>query len=99
MPSFLVSNNPIAIAGAKLYDEDTRVATFNPPQDPYAFVPAELATAPGQYYFNVFENGDSVLNTTYAPKSGEAGLVGAYPLSLCVFKILDSVVPCYNLML
>lgn len=82
IPSLFISNNPIAIVGAAAYGEETIVGTFNPPKDPYALVPADKAKRAGEYFFNVARNGVSVLNTTYAPKTGSAGLVGAYPLSL-----------------
>lgn len=82
IPNIFISNNPLAIAGAEAYGGKFIVGTFQPPQDPYAFVPAEKAKRAGEYFFNVYRDGVSVLNTTYAPKPGPAGLVGAYPLSL-----------------
>jgi hypothetical protein len=82
IPSLLISNDPLAIAGAEAYGEETIVATFDPPNDPYAFVPADEAERAGEYFLDVYRNGVSVLKTKYAPKPGRAGLVGAYPLSL-----------------
>jgi hypothetical protein len=82
IPSLFVSNDPIAIAGAGAYGEETIVGTFQPPKDPYALVPSGKAKRAGEYFLNVVKNGVSVLNTTYAPMTGSAGLVGAYPLSL-----------------
>ena len=81
-PANLISDDPIAIAGAAAYGEKSIPATFDPPHDAYDFVPPGTAVKNGTYFFNAYNNGVSVLNTTFTPRFGLAGSVGAYPLSL-----------------
>lgn len=60
------------------------MSTFNPPHDPYAFVPGDRD---GHTYFDVFRlnaSGPAILNTTYRPHPGRYGEVGEYPLHLQV---------------
>lgn len=79
IPTIYISNDPIAIAGARAYYEDAIVATFNPPLDPYAAVPGSRDK---ELFFDVFLNGTPVLNATFRPQWGVYGEVGDYPLSL-----------------
>ena len=64
------------------------MSRFDPPRDPYAFVPAGRNRRGGDVFFDVFrlKNGsagpEAVLNTTYRPRAGRYGEVGEYPLSL-----------------
>lgn len=81
-PTIFISNNLLAIAGAKAYLEESIVSTFDPPHDPYASVPGDRD---GNIYFDVSRlntSGSAVLNTTYRPHAGRYGEVGDYPLSL-----------------
>ena len=82
IPTIFISNNAIAVAGADAYGGSALVSTFNPPHDPYDFVPGHKNRS---IYFDVFRlnaSGPAVLNTTYSPHPGRYGEVGEYPLSL-----------------
>ena len=79
IPALYISNDPIAIAGSRAYYEETLVATFNPPLDPYAAVPGSKNK---ELFFDVFLNNTSVLNATFRPQHGIHGKVGDYPLDL-----------------
>lgn len=81
IPTLFISDNAIAVAGSEAYAEDAIASTFNPPHDPYAFVPGDRS---GSVYFDVFRvnsSGPAVLNTTYRPHWGRYGEIGEYPLS------------------
>ena len=85
IPDVLVSENPIAIAGAKAYEENVIPATFDPPKDPYAQVPGNRD---GAFFFNAKRIGSLVLppkvdlSTTYLVQrpQGPYGRIGSYPL-------------------
>ena len=82
IPTIFVSDNAIAVAGTEAYAETALVSTFDPPHDPYAFVPGRKH---GDIFFDVSRanaSGPAVLNTTYRPHPGRYGEVGEYPLSL-----------------
>lgn len=82
VPTFFVSENIAALAGARTYGEDVVESISDPPHDPYAHVPG---ARDGSIYFNVNRvnsSGPPVLNTTYRPQPGRFGLIGDYPLSL-----------------
>lgn len=85
----MISDNLVAIAGSEAYAEDTIVSTFNPPKDPYAFVPG---TKDGSIYLDVYSNLSvtaPVLKTKYAARAGRYGAIGEYPLDLYVTVLLQ----------
>ena len=85
IPDILVDQNPIAIAGARAYEENVIPATFDPPKDPYAQVPGNRD---GAFYFNARRIGSLAplskvdLSTTYLVQQpqGRYGRIGSYPL-------------------
>ena len=82
IPTLFISDNAIAVAGSEAYAETAIASTFDPPHDPYAFVPGDRS---GSVYFDVFKlnsSGPAVLNTTFRPRRGRYGEIGEYPLSL-----------------
>ncbi|KAG9035617.1 hypothetical protein FRB95_011023 [Tulasnella sp. JGI-2019a] len=85
MPTLIISNNPVAIAGVALYGPDVIVANFDPPSDPYAYAPASQSPAPGAIYFNAtspLDQDDRYVSAIFAPLA--SGDDGPYPLSLLV---------------
>ena len=79
-----MSRYPAAVNGYRLMGEHVVESTFQPPKDPYAFVPAGEAKEEGEYFFNAYKDDVSVLNTTYTPDPLSGIFASAYPLSLLV---------------
>ena len=50
IPTIVLSNDALAIAGSEAYCEDAIPATFAPPIDPYAYIPGRRDES---IYFNV----------------------------------------------
>lgn len=82
VPSSFISKHPIVVSGFETLGEKVVVSTFQPPSDPYAFVPADRTKKSGEYFFNAYKNDLSVLNTTFAPKPVSRYFISPYPLSL-----------------
>lgn len=91
MPSVFISGNPTLAKLAKVLDQEAVVATFQPPEDPYAFVPADNANQAGSYFFNAYVNDESVLNMTYTSRYAPRYSTNAYPLNLSVLYFLSLV--------
>lgn len=88
VPSTLVSEHPFGANVLKALGQESVVATFQPPDDPYAFVPADKAKQAG-YYFNAYVNDISVLNTIYATRAESRFSTYAYTSSLSVLCFLS----------
>ena len=87
MPSVFFSKHPVAANFAKDLGQEAVVATFQPPDEPYAFVPAENAEEAGSYFFNAYVNDQSVLNITYTSKYVPRSSTNTYPLNLSVLSL------------
>ena len=74
----------MAMNAYRLMGENIVESTFQPPKDPYAFVPAGEAREEGEYFFKAYKDDVSVLNTTYAPVDQSETFGSIYPLSLLV---------------
>ncbi|EPS45857.1 hypothetical protein H072_287 [Dactylellina haptotyla CBS 200.50] len=67
--------NVVGILGLTVYGLFTPASTMDPPSDPYAFVPAAQASAPGQVYFNFTEIGGGPNSPTGYVKYTPSGTV------------------------
>ncbi|KAK6514798.1 hypothetical protein TWF506_007160 [Arthrobotrys conoides] len=68
-----INANVIGLLGLSVYGLFTPMASMNPPSDPYAFVPASKASAPGEVYFNFTD----VLNVNHKTPNGYVKLAPA----------------------
>lgn len=84
-PSFLLTLSPLPALQATGKRVSWRPSILH---TIHAYLPASKEVRKMEYFFNVCRNGVSVLNTTYAPQPGHAGVVGDFPLSLWAARVL-----------
>ncbi|KAG9005416.1 hypothetical protein FRB94_010895 [Tulasnella sp. JGI-2019a] len=73
IPTDLITNNSLAIARVGLYGTNAIVVDFDPPNDPYAYVPASQGPAPGAIYFKATSTLGAHVSAKFVPLGTSKG--------------------------